>query len=61
MAGYPARCGWLDQMSAQPAEQERALRELFENFQSQPKKQIGPFVDESTKGHRDRIWKLWEG
>src|SRR5688572_15997687 len=37
MAGYPTRCGWLDQMSARPADQERALQELFENFQSQLK------------------------
>ncbi|KAI1780360.1 hypothetical protein F4818DRAFT_435568 [Hypoxylon cercidicola] len=48
-------------MSYQPTEQERALEDLFENVKSQPKKQNGPAVDESTRLTRDRIWKLWEG
>lgn len=39
-----ALCGWLDQMSAQPAEQERAFRELFEDVGSRPKTQDGPYV-----------------
>ncbi|KAK4117976.1 hypothetical protein N657DRAFT_685587 [Parathielavia appendiculata] len=61
MAGYLARCGWLDQMSAQPAEQERALQKLFEDSVGQVGKQDGPLVEESTRCQRDRIWKLWEG
>lgn len=55
MDGYLDRCGWLDEMSAQPAEQERALQQLFEDAKDQPKKQDGPLVDESTRGERDRI------
>ena len=34
MAGCLARDGWLDQMSAQPVEQERALQALFEDAKS---------------------------
>ena len=30
MAGSLDRCGWLDQMSVEPAEQERALQQLFD-------------------------------
>ena len=47
MAAYPTPCGWLDQMPAQPADQEQALQQLFKDTKSQPKKQPGPSVDES--------------
>lgn len=49
MASYPAQCGWLYKMSPQSAEQERALKELFDEIESGPKKSNGPFVDESTR------------
>jgi len=60
MAGRPTRYGWLDQMDAQPVEQEQALQEMFDEIEDQSKKQGGPLVDESTMLSRDRIWKIWE-
>ncbi|KAK4148657.1 hypothetical protein C8A00DRAFT_38769 [Chaetomidium leptoderma] len=46
-------------MSAQPAEQQRALQELFADVRLEPKED-GPLVEDDTKRKIERIWKLWE-
>jgi len=57
MAGRLPQCGWLDQMSAQPAEQEWDFQLLFKDVKSRPDKQNGPLVDKSTSFTRHRVWK----
>ncbi|KAK0717012.1 hypothetical protein B0T26DRAFT_675395 [Lasiosphaeria miniovina] len=61
MAGRLPQYDWLDQVSAQPAEQERDFQLLFKYVQSRPDKQNGPLIDKSTNFKRHWIWKLWEG